>query len=156
MGRKLKNNHSPSVYFQLFDEIKWEMIDKLMTLPKYAKSRNALINRALDFGLPQVMEEEFGTPTCEEKRVEFIPDEPATERSDDRLQEIIFLLHDIDMNATITKSLVCSLFNERAKDLMEKPVEPERFVRGGLRTTPDYMESYELQQLKQIMGRNKK
>lgn len=155
MGRKLKNSHSPSIYFQMFDEIKWEMIDKLMTLPKYAKSRNALINRALDFGLPQVMEEEFGMPTHEEKHIEFVPTE-SNEVQDEQLKEIIFLLHDIDTNATITKSLVCSLFNEKAKDLQNNPVDPERFVKGGLRTTPDYMESYELQQLKQLLGGNKK
>ena len=61
MGRKLKQNgHCPSIYFQLFDESKWEMIDRLMTLPKYSKSRTSLINNALDLGLPLLIEREFG------------------------------------------------------------------------------------------------
>lgn len=156
MGRKLKNNHAPSIYFQLYDEMKWEMIDKLMTIPKYAKSRTALINRALDFGLPKVMDEEFGMPTIEEEKSKnLIPDEPVPDFSNNILREIVFLLYDIDTNTTITKSLVCSLFNEREKSLNGKVVEPERFKKGGLRATPDYMESYELQQLKKLRGINK-
>lgn len=158
MGRKLKqSDHNVSIYFKLNDESKWLMLDKILTSPKYATSRTAAINRALDFGLPLVLEEEFGEPTIDVKKPSIIiPQEPSMEFSDDQLKEIIFLLHDIDMNATITKSLVCSLFNEKAKALKGKVVEPDRFDRGGLRSTPDYMESYELQQLKQIMEKSRK
>jgi hypothetical protein len=156
MGRKLKNNHSPTIYFQLFDETKWEMIDKLMTIPKYARSRTALILRALDFGLPLVMDEEFCMPVADKGLNEYIPAEPDDDVKSNTLKEIVYLLHDIDMNTTITKSLACSLFNERCKSLNGTQVDGERFTKGGLRATPDYMEGYELAQLKMIKESSKR
>ena len=68
MGRKLKQEeHNPSIYFQIFDEDIWLMLDKLMTLPKYAKSRTSLINNALAYGLPKLIEDEFGEKTLNDE-----------------------------------------------------------------------------------------
>jgi hypothetical protein len=132
------------------------MIDKLMTVPKYARSRTALILRALDFGLPLVMNEEFCMPVAESETKEYIPVEPEDAVDLDALKEIVYLLHDIDVNTTITKSLTCSLFNEKSKSLYGTNVDGDRFTKGGLRATPDYMEGYELAQLKMIKESSKR
>jgi len=70
MGRKLKQHaHNASIYFQIFDDDIWQMIDRLMELPKYAKSRTSLLNNALAYGLPKLIEDEYGEKIlCDEPR----------------------------------------------------------------------------------------
>ena len=82
MGRKLKQSeHNPSIYFQIFDEDIWLMLDKLMTLPKYAKSRTSLINNALAYGLPKLIADEFGEKTLNDE-----PNEQPTEKPTNRVR----------------------------------------------------------------------
>ena len=64
MGRKLKQSeHNASIYFRLRDEENWQMIDRLMTLPHYANNRASVLNNALSYGLPKLIEDEFGEKT---------------------------------------------------------------------------------------------
>lgn len=155
MGRKLKQHaHNASIYFQIFDEDIWHMIDKLMVLPKYAKSRTSLLNNALAYGLPKLIEEEFGvTKLCDE------PDEQPTEKSvvpirsekipKERIDQILRLLQEIVMNSNINKSLLCSLFNEKTEELKRTNLM-DTFQRGGFRDTPDYLAKYEIDALNAI------
>ena len=155
MGRKLKQHaHNASIYFQIFDEDIWTMIDKLMSLPKYSKSRTSLLNNALAIGLPKLIEEEFGeVKLCDE------PDEQPTEKSvvpivadsisKERIDQIIRLLQEIVMNSNINKSLLCSLFNEKTEEL-KKTSLIDTFKRGGFRDTPDYLAKYEIDALNAI------
>ena len=85
MGRKLKQTeHHSSIYFQIFNEDLWLMLDKLMTLPKYAKSRTSLINNALAYGLPKLIEDEFGEKTLTDE-----PCEQPTEKPTERIMECV-------------------------------------------------------------------
>lgn len=155
MGRKLKQHaHNASIYFQIFDEDIWRMIDKLMALPKYAKSRTSLLNNALAYGLPKLIEEEFGgIKLCDE------PDEQPTEKSvvpirsekipEERIDQILRLLQEIVMNSNINKSLLCSLFNEKTEELKRTNLM-DTFQRGGFRDTPDYLAKYEIDALNAI------
>lgn len=157
MGRKLnQTGHHPSIYFQMFDEDKWKMMDKLMILPKYAKSRTSLINRALDYGLPMLMAEEFGEVNlCEEpddSPHRQIPIKPAI--PDETLTEIITLLKRISMNTQLSKSIACSIFNVLSRDLKGQLPNAEAFDNGDLRDTPRYLERKEIQLLKEISGDN--
>lgn len=155
MGRKLKQtDHNPSIYFQMFDEDKWLMMDQLMSLPKYAKSRTSLINNALDYGLPKLIEAEFGEKTLNDE-----PNEQPTEMSavqtstaipDERIDLMIRLLQEIAMTTTIGKSLVCSLFNAKSAELKGKPLTAEKFDSGALRDTPTYMTKYEVERLNEM------
>jgi hypothetical protein len=95
-------------------------------------------------------------PVAESETKEYIPAEPEDAVDLDALKEIVYLLHDIDVNTTITKSLTCSLFNEKSKSLYGTNVDGDRFTKGGLRATPDYMEGYELAQLKMIKESSKR
>ena len=158
MGRKLKENgHCPSIYFQLFDESKWEMIDKLMTLPKYQKSRTALINNALDYGLPKLIEQEFGEiRLCDEPTEEHdrpVPFQPIAVQSvsDESIVEIVRLLSEIVLNTNITKSMVCGVFNTIYEEQQKaNPKLADRLKRGVLNNTPDCLYAKEIRMLKEM------
>lgn len=155
MGRKLKQTeHHPSIYFQIFDEDIWSMLDKLMTLPKYAKSRTSLLNNALVYGLPKLIEDEFG-----EKALNDGNDEQPTEKSavlinendhDERIDEVVRLLQEVVMNTTISKALVCSLFNAKSAELNGKPLSAQMFDSGYMRDTPLCMMKYEVDKLNEM------
>ncbi len=155
MGRKLKQSaHNASIYFRLRDEENWQMIDRLMTLPHYANNRASLINNALTYGLPKLIEEEFGEKTlCDE------PCEQPTEKlvvqvqeaiPDERIDQLIRLLQEIVMNTTISKSLICSLFNVKSAELRGKPTSAEKFDGGAMRDTPTCMTKYEIERLNEM------
>lgn len=162
MGRKLKQtDHKASIYFQLFDEDKWLMIDRLMELPKYSKSRTSLINRALDYGLPKLIEEEFGTVgLCEEVSEScevMAPSVPVVVETipDKKIVEIVRLLKEIAMTTNISKSIACSLFNTESRALKGKKPTAEAFDKGDLRDTPGYLVKYEIDELKALNEEDK-
>ncbi len=155
MGRKIKiNDHSERIYIRIIDEDKWAMIEKLMALPKYSTSRTSLINNALDYGLPKLIEKEFGEITLGEE-----PDKQPTVQSvacfqennfsEERMSLIIRLLQEIVMNSNIGKSLLCSLFNEKSEELKGTKLA-DKFRSGGFRDTPDYMVRYEIETLNEM------
>ena len=146
MGRKLKQNeHNASIYFRINDEDTWAMIDKLMTLPCYANSRAALLNDALAYGLPKLIDAKFG-----EVKLEYA-DEPRPQEimtvPDERIELMIRLMQEIVMNTTISKSLICSLFNAKNKELQEQVVSPRNFECGYMLDTPNFMMKYEVDML---------
>lgn len=156
MGRKLKQTeHHPSIYFQIFDEDIWLMMDKLMTLPKYAKSRTSLINNALAYGLPKLIEDEFGEKTLNDE-----PNEQPIEKSviqictenvpDERIDKIVRLLQEVVMNTYISKALVCSLFSAKSAELNGKPLSAQKFDSGAMRDTPTCMTKYEVDRLNEM------
>ena len=157
MGRKLKQTeHHPSIYFQIFDEDTWLMMDKLMTLPKYAKSRTSLINNALAYGLPKLIADEFGEKTLNDEPNEQ-PTEKPTERitevvHDERIDEVVRLLQEVVMDTHISKSLVCSLFNAKSAELNGKPLSAVKFDSGAMRDTPTCMTKYEIDRLNEMDG----
>ena len=156
MGRKLKQSeHNASIYFRLRDEENWQMIDRLMTLPHYANNRASVLNNALSYGLPKLIEDEFW-----EKTLNAEPYEQPTEKSaiqistendhDEHIAEVVRLLQEIIMNTTISKSLVCSLFNAKSAELKGKPPSAIKFDSGAMRDTPTYMTKYEIDRLNEM------
>ena len=53
------------------------------------------------------------------------------------------MLFYLKLNATLNKSMVASLFNERTKRLGGQTVNPDSFQSGALSTTPPYLAEYE-------------
>lgn len=156
MGRKLKQSaHNASIYFRLRDEENWQMIDRLMTLPHYANNRASLLNNALSYGLPKLIEDEFGEKTLTDDSCEQ-PTEKPTERissesvHDERISEVVRLLQEVVMNTTISKSLVCSLFNAKSAELNGKPLSAKKFDGGAMRDTPTCMTKYEIDRLNEM------
>lgn len=156
MGRKLKQHeHNASIYFQIFDDDIWQMIDRLMELPKYAKSRTSLLNNALAYGLPKLIEDEFGEKTLYDEPYEQRAEKPAVQIitesvRDERIDEMIRLLQEVVMNTTISKSLVCSLFNAKSAELNGKPLSAKKFDSGAMRDTPTCMTKYEIDRLNEM------
>ena len=158
MGRKLKQSaHNASIYFRLHDEENWQMIDRLMTLPHYANNRASLINNALSYGLPKLIEDEFGEvlndELCEQPTEKPIV-QISESVSDERIDEIVRLLQEIIMNTHISKSLVCSLFNARSAELNGKPLSAKMFDSGAMRDTPTCMTKYEIDMLNEMDEEN--
>lgn len=156
MGRKLKQSeHNASIYFRLRDEENWEMIDRLMTLPHYANNRASLINNALSYGLPKLIEDEFGEKTLCDEPYEHRAEKPTVQIStesvnDKRIDEVVRLLQEIIMNTHISKSLVCSLFNAKSAELNGKPLSAKKFDSGAMRDTPTCMTKYEIDRLNEM------
>lgn len=127
------------------------MIDKLMTLPEYKNSFNKVIADALDFGLPLLVKSYF--EVVEETVDDYI--ETKTVRKIDGVNEDIFyqivkLLKEVILNATINKSILCSLFEAKSMELNHEKVNAKKFTDGAFRDTPDYLVPYELRALRDL------
>ncbi len=155
MGRKLKQSeHNASIYFRLRDEENWQMIDRLMTLPHYANNRASLLNNALSYGLPKLIEDEFGEKTLNDEPNEQPTEKPTVQTTesvhDERIGEVVRLLQETIMDTHISKSLVCSLFNAKSAELNGKPLSATKFDSGAMRDTPTCMTKYEIDRLNEM------
>lgn len=70
--------------------------------------------------------------------------------SDERIAEMVRLLQEIVMNTTISKSILCSLFNAKSSELKDKPIPVEKFDSGAMRDTPTCLTKYEVDMLNAI------
>ena len=151
-------------FISIPDMEKWELIDKLSALPQYQKSFNKIINNALDYGLPMLVKAELGEIKAGDGYIAIEPPEEKYERKevetyyrlDELLSELIILVEEVIMNATINKSLLCSLFNTKLRELSGTPTRSEGFKSGDFRDTPDYLENYERRAMREINKRRKK
>ena len=91
----------------------WEYIDKIMTHPDSDKSFNKVINSALLFGLPELYKRLFDTMEIDgEEKAVSVPNEYIENAF---YFQLIRLMKEKLANEVITKSVVCSIFNERAE-----------------------------------------
>lgn len=137
-------------YIRIRDADMWKKIDKLMTLPKYSKSFNKIVNAALYYGLDELIRRNF--ETVEEymglEKKEFV-------RKIDGLNETFFwdiirLLKEVIINETINKSLLCSLFNTWVPELSGENVSRKKFQEGRYSETPSYLSDFEIQGLREL------
>ena len=159
MGRKIQEkDHNAAIFFRLRDEENWAIVDKLMTLPKYQKSRAKLINDAMSIGLPVLLERAFGEVTyLDEPEQVTVKEEttPKTEENiseafDPRMKEIVSLLSEIVINTSLGKSMLCGLFKAKELEVQGKVVTPEKFIRVQLNDTPDCLFNQEIDMLKEL------
>lgn len=147
-------------FITVTDDLKWEYIDRLMQLDKYKKSFNKVINDALDYGLPLLLKSEFGEiedeATPEESHAKVESQRVIERVADESLVEITDLLEEILMNTKLSKSMLASLFNERAKNLYGYSVRPELFDMGYLQDTPMYLSESEQTALNNIKKSRRK
>lgn len=129
-------------YISVTDCYMLEIIEKLLP---YYKSFNRLVNDALQYGLPLLLEsKQDNTVRLEEQRPQVIEVKTI---SDERIAEMVRLLQEIVMNTTISKSIVCSLFNAKSSELKDKPISAEKFDSGAMRDTPTCLTKYEVYML---------
>ena len=149
MGRKSTvTDKRARRYIRILNELSWAYIDRLMQIEKYKNSFNQLINDALDYGLPLLLKAEYGEIEEETNPTNF--EEPiaspriVVETIDDRkVDEIADLLEEVILNTSLCRSMLSSLFNERAKNLYGYSIRPEQFENGDLRDTPDFLSGHE-------------
>ncbi len=130
-------------YISVTDCEKLELIAKLLP---YYKSFNRLVNDALQYGLPMLLKNKLGDHVRleEEQRPQTIEVKTVP---DERIAEMVTLLQEIVMNTTISKSIVCSLFNAKSVELKGKPLSVEKFDSGAMRDTPTCLTKYEVDML---------
>lgn len=135
-------------YITIIDVDMWERIDKIMKHPDYAKSFNKVINSALLFGLPTLCKRLFDTVKIDGEKTPVSVPNDYNEGA--YYFQLVRLMKEIIANGVITKSLVCSLFNERAMTLEDGISDADSFVRGYYQDTPDYLKREEIRMLKDI------
>ncbi len=135
-------------YITITDAALWEYIDKIMEHPDYDKSFNKVINSALLLGLPILYKRLFDTVEIDGEET---PVSVPNEYNEDAYYfQMVRLMKEMIANEVITKSLVCSLFNERAITLEDGISDADSFVRGYYQDTPDYLKREEIRMLKDI------
>ncbi len=135
-------------YISVKDADMLSMIEKLLP---YYKSFNQLANDALQLGLPILLKSKLDNtvqldeqPRPQQIEVMSMPDE--------RIYEIVRLLQEIVMNTSISKWLLCSLFNAKNSELHDKSVSGQQFEGGAMRDTPSCLAKYEVDMLNEIDG----
>lgn len=145
--------------------------------PKY-KTFNTIINRALEYGAPLLYDECFITG----KQVEPdpIPEEQTVDTSDEAvlaaldnlvqnkdtetqidlsvrlLVKIEILLQKLQNMNILNNRMLCSLFAERQKALLEEPVDGVAFKLGLMAGTPDFLKNQERKNAERLKGTSPK
>ena len=129
-----------------------EQIKKLRNHPKY-NSFNLIFNDALFYGLPIVIDKTFGKKQEAEKpkQVEVI----EARKNDEFYGEIVKRLQEIILNENINKSILSSLFNVQALIADKGTITGRKFADGEYGDTPEYLENYEINGLKNIRRQKK-
>ncbi len=124
----------------------WELIDEIMVLPAYKKSFNKVINDALFLGIPELHKRLFDTVEIDgvETKVA-VADEYGI---DAFYFQLIRLTKESIANQVIIKSMICSLFNERACQTENTPIGL-KLSKGAFKDTPDYLVKEEAKLLKE-------
>ena len=154
MRGERNTNKNTRKFISISDMEKWEQIDGLMSMPKYEKSFNKVINEALDYGLPLLLKEAKGEVTYESEEENY--DEKQVEmyyQLDELIMEIVGLVEEVVLSETMCKSMVCSLFNEKVQELGEKTANGRMLKEGDFRDIPEYLESYERRELRELNER---
>lgn len=135
-------------FITITDMSMWEYIDKIMTHPDYDKSFNKVINSALLFGLPELYKRLFDTVEIdgEEKPVSV----PNEYNENAFYFQLVRLMKEMLANEVITKSVVCSLFNERAEALDGNAPDAYSLKKGFYQDTPEFLVNEEIRMLKDV------
>ncbi len=147
MRGKRNTDRNVRKFVSIYDERKWEQIDKLMTLPRYEKTFNGVINDALDYGLPLLIKEAFGIIDGEEESKKY---NSTHSKEEEFYGQVVRLFREVIMIANINKCILSSLFEAKNLELNHKPVSGEAFRTGCFQDTPEFAEYYELRELKKI------
>ncbi len=138
-------------YITISDTEMWDTIDKIMTLPRYQKSFNKVINDALFYGLDELHNRLF-------EKAEVIGNEEISAKDEVRFDgangkffyEVMELLQEVILNITINKSILSSLFKVAELESQNKKVLYDKLANGHYRHTPDYLLDFEIRELKKM------
>lgn len=149
MKRK-ETEKSVDKHIRITDITLLEMFDKIMEHPKF-NTFNKVLNEALYCGLP-ILKQRLFEKKDEQSEELVIRKNPLSEtRKDEEFYGLIVqLLREIALNETINKSMLSSLFNLHAMASDNRSATAQRFIGGEFSDTPEYLENYELRELKNL------
>lgn len=139
-------------HIRIWDTVLLEQIDKIMEYPEY-KSFGKVINEALYIALPIILNRLQGKEEITLSNDEPIPYKPIPQEKafDDEASDVIIrLLKETVMNAVINKSILSSLYHAMGTLNRQCGINTERYEQGLMSDTPDYLEDFEMQQMKKL------
>ena len=133
-------------HIRITDGIMADRINELMASPQYGNF-NKVVTDALFYGLPILYEKVF---VGKVEEVSFSEEKKTDAATDEEFHAIVVrLLREVVLNATINKSILSSLFNERSHAL-EGTSRKENFESGLMSDTPDYLSRYEIEGIRTL------
>ena len=148
--KKKEAEKSVDRHIRICDMTLLEQIDRIMQYPEF-KSFSKVINEALYIALPKILErlegkEEITLPKAEPRR---IPQPRAAE--EEFYAMVVRLLKEVVMNVVINKSILSSLFHAKEYDNRGLRIDNELFANGLMSDTPEFLEDFEMQQMKKLL-----
>lgn len=136
-------------HIRIADSDMTKQIDRIMELPEY-KSFNKVVNDALFYGLPVLCQKLFGEVALAQEESEPPSHREKSGAKDEEFYALVVrLLRETILNVTINKSILSSLFNAKILEYKGCRVRDD-FSQGLMSDTPDYLNSYEVAELKKL------
>lgn len=136
-------------HIRITDSGMTDMINELMACSE-GESFNQVINEALFYGLPILAEKIGGEVVTREERAELKAARKSGSGEEEFYALAVRLLRENILNATINKSILSSLYNLMNEMLTKNGRIYNRFVGGQMSDTPEYLERYEAEGIKNL------
>lgn len=136
-------------YIRIIDEDSWRMIDEISTYGGY-NSFNKIINDALFYGLPILLDKVGGGMVTEEERNSLIQPRTNGSTQEEFYATLTRLLKETVLNVAINKSILSSLYNFISDKYLGEQCIIQKFNNGLLADTPEYLEQFEAEGIKNL------
>ena len=136
-------------YIRITDEDSWRMIDEISTYGGY-NSFNRIINDALFYGLPILLDKVGGGMVTEEERNSLIQPRTNGSTQEEFYATLTRLLSETVLNVAINKSILSSLYNFISDKYLGEQCIIQKFNNGLLADTPEYLEQFEAEGIKNL------
>ena len=136
-------------YIRITDEDSWRMIDEISTYGGY-NSFNKIINDALFYGLPILLDKVGGGMVTEEERNSLIQRRTNGSTQEEFYATLTRLLKETVLNVAINKSILSSLYNFISDKYLGEQCIIQKFNNGLLADTPEYLEQFEAEGIKNL------
>lgn len=136
-------------HIRITDTSVMEQIDEIMENPDY-KSFNKVINDGLFYGLPILRDKLYGDVTLDDEPTPPRPQINGSRLDDELFDTIVKLLKETVMNVVMNKSMLSSLFHAIGMLNKQCGIDSELYEQGLMSDTPDYLNDFEIAQLKKL------
>ena len=135
-------------HIRITDSDLTDKINRLMTDAQYGNF-NKIVNDALFYGLPILMEKICGGTVTEEERTALTSPQQNGSKEEKFYAVAVRLLKETVLNVTINKSILSSLYNLKSREI-EKTKNAKPFDSGLMSDTPEYLERYEAEGIRNL------
>lgn len=136
-------------YIRITDSDMADKINSLMQDGGYGNF-NKVISDALFYGLPILREKLVGGVVTEEEQIALSKPRESGSREEEFYAVAIRLLREIALNGAINKSILSSLYNFIYEITDPRSKEAKAFYGGIMSETPEYLEQFEAEGLKNL------